>query len=140
MRVVVVLLCCAVWFGVCFAKTTLCVDSKRSRVYIQNASTCAVETPVCHMTHARFDDTHGGVLNVHGERLGQTVVRLSLCLSLLIFFRCGMSLSLVLALSLLDSFALLNDIHNDHSFTQLPVLKALALRARVRGLWPFSGC
>ena len=26
---------------------------------------CAVNTAVCHMTHSRFDGTHGGVLNVH---------------------------------------------------------------------------
>ena len=68
-RVVVVVLCCAE-LGVVVVcvrvrdgalslkKPKLCVHSKRSRVYVQNASMCRQNAPVCHVTHGRSDGTH----------------------------------------------------------------------------------
>ena len=49
----------------CFAEEQPCVSCKRPRVYFP---------PVCHMTHTRFDGTHGGVLNVHTEERAGRIV------------------------------------------------------------------
>ena len=56
-------------------KTPPCVDSKRLRVCVQDASVCTRKTPAC-STHAgvfrytrrRLERTHGRVLNLHTER------------------------------------------------------------------------
>ena len=42
----------------------LCIHNAH-RVYVQDGSMRAVNTPVCHMTHGRVDGSHGDVLNVH---------------------------------------------------------------------------
>ena len=105
----------------CFVeKTKLCVDSKTLTV-------CASKTPVCHVTHRRFDSTHGDVLDAHTVSvLGR--LSLSVCLSLsltshmtpsLLPFPCQVSL----ALSLFSRR--INDNDKDHSLTKLSVQKAL---------------
>ena len=75
MRVVVCTLCCGVvcsvggvWCGVCgvcgvvrlgMRKNSPCVDSKRIRVCVQDASVCAGKTPAC--------IEHADVFRVHTE-------------------------------------------------------------------------
>ena len=57
-------------------KTPPCIDSKRLRVCVQDASVCTRKTPA-YSTHAAFSSctrcrlerTHGGVLNLHTERV-----------------------------------------------------------------------
>ena len=44
---------------------TLCVQSKRSRVYFQNAPVCAVKTHVSCVILALFDGTRGNIFKVH---------------------------------------------------------------------------
>ena len=73
----VVVWCCFVWCGVVrlgMRKTPPCVDSKRLRVCVQDASVCNWKTRACvehagvsGYTRRRPERTLGGVLNTHSE-------------------------------------------------------------------------
>ena len=90
-------------FFVLALKTSLCVHSKRSRVYFQNAPACAVKKPVS-QGHGRFDGTHGSVLNVH------TALFSSLSFLSQLFSFTFSSLSRLISLSFLSSLTSLHSI------------------------------
>ena len=50
---------CVVFCFLCAVRCVYIQDAHR--VYVQNASMCAVKTAVCHVTHGRVDGTRGGV-------------------------------------------------------------------------------
>ena len=94
--VVVVWLCVLLWLHravlcVCFLalKTTLCVHSKRSRVYFQNTPVCAVKTTVSYVT---------SVLKVHTG--ASRADCLSVCLSAHLLSNLSHSLLISLSFSL----------------------------------------
>ena len=94
---------CVMCVVCCFVCAVQCVYIHNAHgVYAQKASMCAAKTPVCHVTHGRFDGTPGGVFEcTQGSVSGGRPLCASLSLSLLLFS--------ALSVSVLD------DDDNEHS-------------------------
>ena len=127
--------CCVFcwWCGVVrlgMRKTSPCVDSKRLRVCVQDASVCTGQTPAW--------TTHAGVFSVHTERFESTHGGAFRLLSLSLLSVCPSFSSPLLSSPLFSSLPLSRNDDNDHSSSQLSLCVHTALTClsvRVPVLW-----